>query len=104
MIEKRYVKAQEIPELQGRDEVFLVCLYDRLAKESSSILTMKNLDLVPRMFKNSIGNLDPFEVEVCVLAVYDTANLTIKPVDAFIEMNDYKSQLKKDLENETSKR
>lgn len=99
--EKRYLKPEELVSLEKRGEVFVVCLYDRLAQEGSAPLYIKNIDLAPRVFKNSIGQLDPFEVELYVIGVFNVETLVLQPLDCFLELNDLKHKLKKEIMNET---
>lgn len=102
MVERQYIKAQEVEPLDGRNDIYVICLYDRLAKEASQLVYLKNLDLIQRFFKNSVGNLDPFEIEVYILGIFNTEELHLRSIGVFVEMNDFKKELKKELANASS--
>lgn len=95
-MEKQYVKTFEIEPLDKRNDLYIVAMYDRLAKESSNLVFMKNLDLVDRFFKASLNNLDPFELDVYVLGIYNSETLQLTMIDKMLDLNELKTKIRRE--------
>lgn len=95
------IKPIEVGSLENIGDTYVISLYDKLAKEASQLMYIRSLDLIPRVLKNSTQGLDPFEIDVYLLGVFNTHSLQLKPLNCMLDYDDAKSKIKRGLDIET---
>ncbi|UPW41069.1 hypothetical protein [Sigmofec virus UA08Rod_5625] len=91
------VNRDDLPEL-GKNEVYLVCLYDKLAKQASSLMYIPTADVLPRVFRASLKTENVDEYEMILVSLFDTSKLVMAGEPILLNMLDVKEKMR----NETS--
>lgn len=99
-------KIEDLPEL-GKDDTYMVVMYDKLAKSSSSIVFLNTLDLIERFFYTNTKNIDDkslHDMAVIIVGVFNTTTLNHTCLECHWPVEDLINDiLKERTANETRK-